>query len=112
MWRVHRLVAEAFLPNKNQLTEVNHIDGNKKNNKLSNLEWSSRQANMDHARRIGLWSARKGEASSRAILTQEQVDYVRKNCRKRCPKFGQSALGRKFGVSNSCISLIVSGRNW
>ena len=49
---VHRLVAKAFLENEKEM--VNHIDGNKKNNMLSNLEWCTRQENEIHAWKIGL----------------------------------------------------------
>lgn len=51
---IHRLVATLFLPNPNQLPEVNHIDGDKNNNHVSNLEWSSRTHNEHAARRIGI----------------------------------------------------------
>jgi len=51
---VHRLVAEAFLPNPLGLKEVNHIDGDKHNNCASNLEWCDRQQNIDHAWLTGL----------------------------------------------------------
>lgn len=51
---VHRLVALAFLPNPMKHKEVNHIDGNKENNCLENLEWCSRSENMKHAYAIGL----------------------------------------------------------
>lgn len=46
---VHRLVAQAFIENANNLPEVNHIDFDKKNNKLENLEWCDRRGNMHHS---------------------------------------------------------------
>lgn len=53
-FRVHRLVADAFIPNPDNLPEVNHIDGNKQNNKTTNLEWCTHQHNMKEAYRLGL----------------------------------------------------------
>ena len=50
---IHRLVDMAFINNPNNLPEINHIDGNKENNRVDNLEWVSRSENMKHAYSIG-----------------------------------------------------------
>lgn len=59
-WLIHRLVATAFIPNPNNLEQVNHVDGNKLNNILGNLEWCTRLQNVAHARQIGLVNSDKG----------------------------------------------------
>lgn len=51
---IHRLVAEAFIPNPNNLPEVNHIDTDKQNNHVSNLEWTDHSGNMKHAYAHGI----------------------------------------------------------
>lgn len=63
--RVHRLVAEAFLPNPNNLPEVNHIDENPENNVVTNLEWSSRLDNQRH-----------GTAIERMRMTKSKMPIV------------------------------------
>ena len=57
---VHRYVAQAFISNPNGLPEVNHIDGDKHNNKLENLEWCDNQYNVSHALETGLRGSQKG----------------------------------------------------
>ena len=51
---IHRLVANAFIPNKNNLPQVNHIDGNKLNNRIDNLEWVTASQNIKHAYKVNL----------------------------------------------------------
>lgn len=58
--RIHRLVATAFIENPEEFPEVNHIDGNKLNNHVSNLEWVSRSRNIRHAFELGLIKQHKG----------------------------------------------------
>lgn len=52
--RINRLVAQEFIPNPDNKPEVNHIDGNKHNNNVSNLEWVTKKENCEHAWRTGL----------------------------------------------------------
>lgn len=74
-WRVHlcsfgkdkrflvsRLVAQAFIPNPDNLPQVNHIDGNKNNNTIGNLEWITMSNNLKHAFKLGLQDNRGEKA--------------------------------------------------
>lgn len=58
--RVHRLVANAFIPNPQMKTQVNHLDGNKRNNHVNNLEWVTASENMKHAFDTGLSKPSRG----------------------------------------------------
>ena len=59
-YRIHRIVAETWIANPEKKKEVNHIDGNRKNNHATNLEWCTRDENQQHAVRSGLMSSRRG----------------------------------------------------
>ena len=103
LFRVHRLVAETFVPNLFNKPFVNHIDGNKKNNNFKNLEWVTAKENSIHARDSGLLNLKIGFESPHAKLTREDVDYIRDYFVPRDKVFGARALGRKFGVAHSTI---------
>ena len=75
---VHRLVATAFIPNPNNLPQINHIDGNKDNNHVSNLEWCDNGYNQRHAMEHGLKSRAKMSLNCHLRkLTLEQVAYIK-----------------------------------
>lgn len=76
---VHRLVAIAFVPNPLNLPEVNHEDLDKMNNKASNLTWTTRLGNAEHAKQNGRYSNfPRGEKKSNSILTTEAVLHIRR----------------------------------
>lgn len=106
--RVHRLVAEAFIDNPYDLPEVNHLDGNKKNNIKTNLEWSNRSSNMIHALRNRLTSA-LGETHYKAKLTESQVLEIRK---RYSEGEKQITLANEFGISYKTIHQIVKNKIW
>jgi hypothetical protein len=74
--QVHRLVAEAFIPNPDKLPTVNHIDGDKTNNRIDNLEWMSIKDNVRHAWSTGLAKPRCGVDNPANVYTEEQIHKV------------------------------------
>ena len=109
---VHVLVAEAFVPNPDNLPEVNHKDGNKLNNHSWNLEWTTRQKNLKHASQKGLLHIKKGENNPCAKLTMEDVRYIRQVYITHNRKFGGRALAKKFGVVPQTIYDIIRGKTY
>lgn len=110
--RIHRLVAKAFIPNKDNKDTVNHKDGNKENNIVDNLEWVNRKEQMIHAYKLGLKQSRIGVNNSNSKLTREQVIEIRKTYIPNSKKFGTVALGKKYGVTNRIIGLIVNNKSY
>lgn len=108
--KVHRIVAEAFLPMIEGKNEVNHIDGNKHNNVVSNLEWVTALENSRHALITGL--KRSGERALNSKLSDSDVLEIRREYRKGDSKFGAKPLARLYGVSSTSIRDIVNNRKW
>lgn len=100
---VHRVVAKTFIPNPENKPCVNHIDGNKANNKVSNLEWCTRSENTRHAFKTGLMD--KGQNHKSSKLLDKEVKSIRK--KYSTGKYTQKELGRIYNVRQSTISRIV-----
>lgn len=108
---VHRLVAEAFIPNPEDKGDVNHIDGNTHNNRVDNLEWTTRKENIAHAFRTGL-TKNYGSNHVFAKLSEDQVKEIRKSYQRGKYGSGSCVLAKKYGVSPSTIKNIVRGASW
>lgn len=94
--RVHRLVADTFLDNPNGFSDVNHIDGNRLNNTLANLEYCSHLSNMKHAYVHGLITPWRK-------MSDEQIQFIKDNYIPYSRSNGARALARKLGVAKSTI---------
>ena len=104
---IHRLVAECFLPNPNNLSQVNHKDGDKENNTVENLEWVSNSCNIRHAHKAGLMDARRKHGSTvnrpESVLTSAYIDY----------KLGKSVTksAEAHGMPRTTLLSIVNKRS-
>lgn len=106
--RVHRVVAEAFLPNDSDLPNVNHIDCNRSNNDVSNLEWCTQQQNLEHMDKLGRRAKHwLGKRSPNAHLTEHQVRELRRIRSQWNVPF--SRLAQMFGVSKRAAMRCAKG---
>lgn len=99
---IHRLVAEAFVGSIPVGMEINHLDGNKRNNRASNLEITSRRANAQHASRLGLYWC--GDRNPMSKLTDAEVESIRSERGVRA-----RILASRFGINESTVRRIWSG---
>ena len=100
MQYIHRLLAEIFIPNPENLSQVNHKDGIKFNNNINNLEWCSNDFNMAHAARIGLMKRK---------LTTPQVIEIKQRIAT-----GEThrSISIDYGVTPEMISSIKCKKAW
>lgn len=105
---LHRLVAEAFIPNPDNKPQVNHRDGCKINACASNLEWATNAENIQHAYDTGLEKKLRNENAVSAKLTNEQVVYIRNNP----DGLSTVELGKRFNVTSATISDVQLGKKY
>ncbi len=107
---VHRLVAQAFIPNPLNLPQVNHKNGMKADNTVENLEWCTGHENMRHRISVlGVESWAKGEKCNFCVLTEEKVRSIPGLLKEGHTK---RAIAKLLNVAATTITEITSGRSW
>ena len=110
-FKVHRLVAQAFVPNPNNLPEVNHIDENKENNKASNLEWVTAEYNTNYGTR----GKRAGEKRKKPVL-QFALDgnFIKEHtsAKEAAKQFGNKHIAMQIGECCRGTQKTAHGFKW
>lgn len=103
LYFIHRLVAQAFIPNPENKRTVNHIDGNKSNYSISNLEWSTHKENIRHAWDSGLSKVHK---SHNQKISNDGLEDIKKMISEKKPT---KEIAEKYSVTPSHIRGIMCG---
>ena len=106
---VHRLIAQTFILNTENKSEVNHINAIKTDNRVENLEWNTYYENREHAINNNL--IKKGESHFSSKLTDFQVLAIRRLFRIN-PNFNKLNVGKKLGVKDTTIHKIIKNQRW
>ena len=108
---IHRLLMMTFSPTENMdLLQVNHIDGNRNNNDLSNLEWVTPSENVNHAFRYNLRIPMSGENNDMAKLNAKIVTDICDDIMEN--KYTEQQLANKYNISSSLIHNIKKQKTW
>ena len=110
--RIHKAVAETFILNPENKELVNHIDGNKQNNIVANLEWATYSENTQHAFNTGLMCQPRGVDSPCSKLTYDDIIYIRTHYIPNDYTYGTRALGRRFNVDHETIRDILNNNTY
>ena len=106
--RLNRIVAQTFLPNPNGFEQVNHKNGNKKDNSVNNLEWCSPLQNMQHAVKTGLKN-HSGDKNPSAKLTWDQVHAIREEYKYNS---NSRKIAAKYGITQVMVCKIARNECW
>lgn len=106
---LHQMIAETFIPNPEKKKYVNHIDGHKGHNWVSNLEWVTQRENLLHAYAMGL---HKGNTPDKVHFTKYSEDQIRKACELMSTGMMLKQVEKETGVPVRTLGEIRSGRIW
>ena len=101
---IHRLVAQAFIPNPENKPQVNHIDENKTNNSVDNIEWMTAKENINHGTR--------NERIGKANIISKSISIIATNLKtgKSQEFYGISECARQLGLHNQNITAVLKGK--
>ena len=106
---IHSLLAEAFIPKVDGKKRINHINGDKTDNSIKNLEWCTQKENMEHARNTGLLTA-YGENSRFSKLTEPEVLEIRRLFDES--GYNHQEIADIFDISRENVGVIVRRQSW
>lgn len=106
---VHRLVAQAFIPNPENKPQINHKNGIKDDNRVQNLEWVTHAENANHAMETGLLDNILGESCHLSKLKEKDVLRIRKLCAERIK---HRIIAKEYNVTRATITNIKNREMW
>ncbi len=106
---VHHLVADAFIGPRPEGMQINHIDGNRNNNRKENLEYCTHSENTKHAHRTGLIKTLRGERIGNSKLKEDDVLGIKLLGRSL---WTHREIADVFSVSPALVGLIIQGKRW
>lgn len=118
LFRVHRLVAMAFIPNPENKPYINHIDGNRTNNNVENLEWCTQKENVDHAINVlGRWSQSEKQSRASQLTGYKNRHLTMKEAREirelyASGKYSSLKLAKMYGISKPCTLRIIHNKSY
>lgn len=109
-WMVHKFITLAFYGEREKDYTVDHIDGNKENNSIDNLEYVTRSVNCKRAVDLGLWEVRHGSKNGNSKLTESDVRDIIELRKTKGRFYGRKDIALKYGISEAHVKDIISGR--